>query len=143
MQDNIEGLTLVKTTDEEYNIDYEGRRQGKYIQYTSLSKTKIYSISNFVDDLLDGEFIQYFIEIDSINIKCNYSKGLKEGEFISYYYYGLRKKESEGNYVNGKRDGVWLEYKNEENAIPKITYYEDGKKCDLPPIQVKNARKKV
>ena len=139
--DNKEGLTLVKTTDEEYNVDYEGRRQGKCIKFTESGK--IHEICNYVDDELDGKFICYYYNKNIIHIKCNYSKGLKEGEFISYYYYGLRKKYFEGNYVNNKKEGYWYEYKNEENSVPEIKYYKDGVECDPPSIQVKNARKKV
>ena len=78
--DNKEGLTLVKTTDEEYNVDYEGRRQGKCIKFTESGK--IFIKCNFVDNELDGEYIQYYPDTYNIYVEYNYSKGFLDGEYI-------------------------------------------------------------
>ena len=139
--ENKKGLTLVKTEDKEYSVDSQGRKQGEYKRFTSLGN--IYIKCNYIDNKLDGEYIRYYYDADIILYKCNYSKGLKEGKFICYYYYPSKRIEEEGNYVNGKKEGYWFEYKNEENAIPEIKYYKDAKKCDPPSIEVKNARKKI
>ena len=137
--DNKEDLRLIKTINEEYYVDSEGRRQGKCIEYSSLGN--IWGICNYVDNKKDGEFIRYYYDIDIILFKCNFSKGLFDGEYIQYYE--SKRKSLEGNYVKGKKEGYWLYFEDEENAIHKIIYYKDGKKCDHPSLEVKNARKKI
>ena len=138
--DNKEDLTLVKNEIEEYFIDSEGRKQGEYKQYESVTG-KILEISNYVDNNKDGEHIKYRYNTNNIWFQFNYRKNLLYGQCIWYYFSG--RKELEGNYVDGKEEGYWFEYENEENVIPKIIYYENGIQCDPPSIEVKNARKKI
>ena len=141
MQDNIEGLRLIKNEKEEYYVDSQGRKQGEYKNFASLGK--IFIKCNYVDNKKDGEFIRYYYytNINKILFKCNYSKGLLHGEYIEYY--PSKRKELEGNYVNGEKEGYWYQYEDRENVIPTEKYYEDGVECDPPSIEVKNAYFKV
>ena len=70
--DNKEDLTLVKTADKEYYVDSQGRKQGEYKDFTLLGN--IWVKCNFVDDKLDGEYIQYLHNTDIIWFQCNFSK---------------------------------------------------------------------
>ena len=139
MQNTKEGLTLIKNETEEYYVDSQGRKQGEYFT----SEGYICMKCNYVDDEIDGEYIlyYYYYDTDIISVKSNFSKGLHHGEYISYYE--SRRKRLEGIYVNDKKEGYWLKYKDEENSIPEIIYYEDDQECDPPSVDVKNARKKI
>ena len=135
----MEGLTLVKTEDKEYSVDSQGRKQKEYKDFTS--SEYIYTKCNYVDNELDGEYIQYYSDTNNIWFQCNFSKGLFHKDFMAYY--PSKRIRLEGNYVNGNKEGYWYEYEDEENVIPKIIYFKDGEECDPPSIEVKNARKKV
>ena len=138
MEDN--NLKLVINQRNEYYVDSQGRKQGKYKEFSE--KGNILIISNYVDDLLDGEYIEYHYNMDIIWYKCNYSNGLKEGGCI--YYYESKKILEKGNYVNNNRDGYWKVFKNnEQNELNMYLYFVKGILCEPPPIQVKNAGKKI
>ena len=136
----MEGLTLVESDRVKYYLDSQKRKQGLFIIFSQSSKS-IRKIYNCVDNIFEGEAIQYFQHTNIVKCKGNFSKGLLNGKYIEYYESGNKKEK--GNYINGKKDGEWFEYKNHENSIPQIKYYENGIECDPTSIQVKNARKKV
>jgi antitoxin component YwqK of YwqJK toxin-antitoxin module len=75
------------------------------------------------DKKIDGVYIKYFSDNDKINIKCNYINGDKEGLYIEYYKNGDIKFET--NYVKDKMNGFYREYYN-DNRIKIITFYKDN-----------------
>ena len=140
MQDNKESLTLVKNDSHRYYVDSQGRTQGKSIGFAGTA-FKLFEY-NYVDNLKDGECIIYWYGINIIQFKFNYSKGLLEGETIVYYESGKIK--YKGNYVNNNKEGLWIQYNDDnENTEKEFKYYENGIEYEVPSIQVKNARKKI
>lgn len=85
--------------------------------YRVISKTeKGYLVKDFY---LSGD-PQMIVEASSIN------PIVKNGK--CFYFYKSNKKGSEGNYINGKKSGVWVEYYNNGKDSSVIDYLENEEK---------------
>lgn len=92
---------------------------------------------NIIDGKKEGPYISYN-ENGSKNIKCNYSKGILVGRYISFYNNKIREIR---NYINGEVSGYLISYYNNgyTRSIDKINiqnkschhifYHENGKIC--------------
>ncbi len=104
-----------------------GKKNGKYESFYT-NKTNMNSkhrqIANYVDDLLQGESIYYFVS-GAIATKCNYVDNHIEGENIIYHENGQPKYVC--NNKNGKIDGEYKMYwKN--GQLKEIVNYVNGNK---------------
>jgi len=71
----------------------------------------------------EGKWITYHQDGTSLMITSHYQKGLLEGLKEVYYIDGtLAQKET---YVNGKKDGVSIEYTKESNILRELNYKDD------------------
>lgn len=104
----------------EFYVD--GLRQGESLKYGPKGKEQVMERMNYVDDLLDGECIQYYPYGNKMAV-YHYRKGVLEGAFVSFLDSG--EKEEEGNYKQGKKDGVWTYY-DYEGTFSQIEY-KDGR----------------
>ncbi len=124
-----------------HRLFYENnKKQGtEYIYY----KNKIKSISNYVDNVLNGEYIEYYTDLEyenpdfinychrldddtelfpcnRIKIRANYLDGRLHGWYDEYHDNGNIKKNV--NYIHGKKDGIMMEFYYDGNIKTKIKY---------------------
>lgn len=65
-----------------------GKLQGEYIEYR---RGEVYVKSNYVKDVLEGEYTKYFND-GTIQVKANYVNNKLDGEYFSYATDGSIKK---------------------------------------------------
>lgn len=77
---------------------------------------------SFKDNEEEGAWTYYFIgnEGNGIKTSVTYSKGKKSGQETNFYKDG--KIESQGNYLDGSRNGLWKLYGNKENILAEGSY---------------------
>lgn len=90
--------------------------------YVYLPDGDVSEIRNFVDDVQDGLFIEYFTA-KQMKSKATYSKGQIEGRVAYYYPNGIEV--AAGFYKNGKKHGPWL-YKTQSGKIREKELYKNG-----------------
>lgn len=110
-------------TGERYEV-IEHNSKGEPVESTTYHENgKIQSKTYFLNGKSHGEYIAYFA-YGPISAKGKYVNGNKDG-------YWLEAK-GEGRYVNGKKEGFWKEYsdsrKESETLAVSQGYYKNGKK---------------
>ncbi len=80
------------------------------------------TIANFTSGIPDGEYLSYF-ENGLLKEKGYYKNGLKHGNWSAYNEQGQAT--SSAHFNLGKKDGEWLIWDNEGNLRYKIAY-ENG-----------------
>lgn len=84
-----------------WEIDFEGKKQGEWIE----------------DDMNYGY---------RIRVITNYKNDIKDGKFFSFYYNG--NKCEEGYYKNGKKEGKYIRYNNDTGEVLESGEYLEDKK---------------
>ena len=122
------------------------KKHNVWLYYNSLGKMMIKE--NYFRGVIDGEVIYYY-DNNLISEKYTYINGLKNGEANIFYSSGLlnvtcnylnnklhgqakfyynnqsKKLESEGKYINGLKDSIWIFY-NEIGDVIKMENYYNG-----------------
>lgn len=111
-----------------YNL--MGTPHGKFTFYDYESDKKnakrfYHSVENYFYGTKDGEFIEYFSEIEQIETISHYKNNLLEGEYILYHSNGSFKQK--GFYKNNLKNGAWTTFRD-NNQPSKYEQYQDGKK---------------
>ena len=108
-------------------IDYkQGKYHGKYLLFTPDAKPIIEE--NYIMDKKDGE-LKYYQRNGNLMRTEQWSKGLRDGETITYFHDGVTiiKKES---YKKGQLDGEYKEYyfpkRDEEPILKAEAIYKKG-----------------
>ena len=94
-------------------------KQGKYT--TFYPDGSISSVSNFINDTLDGQKFWYF-ENGQIEIEENFTMGLYNGPFVAYFEDGnlLQK----GTFENDLPTGSWLTYHKNGQLKETVTFVD-------------------
>ena len=88
-----------------WEIDEEERKQGEWI-FDNI-KTGMRTVINYKDGLRNGESFSIYKSGD-ICEKLYYENGKAQGKYVKYdEFYG--EIETQGEYIDGKREGEWLE----------------------------------
>jgi len=93
-------------------INYiQGVVVGKKITYSDKSRTKILSFTEYQNGVPNGKHASYF-EDGNIKEEGNYLNGAKNGYWVEYGPDLVTSEYifSKGNYINGNRDGEWINY---------------------------------
>ncbi len=114
-----DGVTILRTT--EYNI---------YNQCCGVCKTyrkdgTLEIESHYKNDILDGEYTEYYEDGVTPKSRCFYKAGKKDGMYTEYCADGITKT-YECEYRGGKKNGRCNEYYS-SGIISKICYYRDDK----------------
>lgn len=102
-----------KTKKEVYFVDEENKKQDKCIRY-----------------YFNGEICEIYYFVDNI----------MQGDYKRYARTGLL--ESNGGFVDGKKEGKWLKFNN-DGFIREIKFYIFGKDCDEQDYKKIIARKRL
>lgn len=134
-------------------LDASGRKQGPMVTYHP-RKGLVKSITYYVNGVKNGPYIE-MTESGSVKEKSWYVNDQLQGERIvfnrtrvkeeSFYvdnvlhgkrslYYDNGKIQEEGNFVNGKRDGV-VRWYNQEEKVTIQTEYKNGEVVRQIPIE--------
>ncbi|MFH1005633.1 MAG: toxin-antitoxin system YwqK family antitoxin [Bacteroidota bacterium] len=105
--------------------DSKGKKQGKWIKKNSAGKI-IYE-GTFKENIPTGKFI-YYSETGEVNVISIFSDDGKT--VMSNFFFQGNILESEGKYVNQKRDGVWKFYLGKD-ILGSEENYKNGKKDGL------------
>ncbi len=97
-----------------------GKKNGP--SYVYLPDGDVSEIRNFVEDVQDGAFIEYFTA-KQMKSKAIYVKGVIEGRVAYYYPNGVEV--AAGFYKNGKKNGPWI-YKTQSGKISERELYKNG-----------------
>jgi antitoxin component YwqK of YwqJK toxin-antitoxin module len=101
----------------EYNN--KGNTEGEWKRYFENGNTL--SISNFLDGLEEGPFVEYN-DTGAIVAKGEFIEGEETGMWI----YNINGYKIQGNYINGKRDGVWKETYPDGKTRFVGSYFDDN-----------------
>jgi antitoxin component YwqK of YwqJK toxin-antitoxin module len=119
-------LSEVKITDDSgkvlelYSIDLETKmKQGSYT--TFYPSGTISSVSNYVNDTLEGKKVWYF-ENGKTETEENFIRGAYEGAFKAYFEDGS--KLQEGQFKNNMPSGLWLTYYANGNLKEQVSLIE-------------------
>ena len=101
-------------------VEYKNNTlNGKYIEYEN---DTIICSANYVNGKQHGAFIRYWYYDKNIPyIKGNFENGVMSGE---WYFYD-RNGGITGNYIDNKREGIWVKRHSNGNKIVEITYKND------------------
>lgn len=100
---------------------------GEYINYFCNTPGQIYDIGYFLDGKRQGECKRYYDNGQLLEIYyCVNNK--RHGEYLSYYRDGTMLQNI--NYNNGRKDGLVQNY-NTIDDITETWYYENGIQMDL------------
>jgi antitoxin component YwqK of YwqJK toxin-antitoxin module len=107
----------VVTSETEYHDD---KKNGPY--WKKNSKGEWLEKGNNKDNEEDGPWNYYFTGNDGNGVKTSvsFSKGKKTGQETNFYKDG--KIESQGNYVDGSRNGHWKMFGNKDNILAEGNY---------------------
>ena len=86
----------------------KGNYDGEWKWFYDTGKRLV--VENFANGVEDGAFVEYD-DTGIVIMKGNYQEGFETG----FWYYQINNCKQSGNFIEGKRDGVWKEY------------YSDGK----------------
>lgn len=100
------------TKKEVFYVDEKNLKQDKCIRY--YANGEICEVYYFVDNLMNGTYKRYNIN------------GWQE---------------TDGEFVNGKKDGKWMKF-NEDGSIRETKFYLFGKECDEMDYKKYIARKR-
>lgn len=96
---------------------------GIYRQYTETGLlVKTYQLKN---GERDGLFVTYFNPSGREKYKLSYKEGIRNGEEIYYYNNEENSVKTRGNWLNGKKDGVWEKIDMDGKYI-EIESYKKG-----------------
>ncbi len=84
----------------------------------------------------DGENIEWH-ENGQLKERGNYIDGKKDGLWMAYYKNGQLA--AKGNYIDGKENGLWVSYYKNGQLLAKRNYI-DGKKDGLEELYLDNGR---
>lgn len=121
----------------------KGQEDGDFIEYNDSGKvitkgqyddglkegTWVYQLGNFKsigkynDDMQDSTWTEYYIDNGGIRFTGKFSQDRPDGEHIWYYPDG--KKELEGEYNLGLKEGKWKYYGEDGVLFLTITYRDD------------------
>lgn len=134
-------------------IDASGRKQGPMVTYHP-RKGLVKSITYYIDGVKNGPYIE-MTESGSVKEKSWFDNDQLQGERIVFnrtrvkeesffvdnvlhgkrsLYYDNGKIQEEGNFVNGKRDGV-VRWYNQDEEITIQTEYSNGEIVKQIPIE--------
>ncbi|MCB0479572.1 MAG: hypothetical protein KDC84_15500 [Crocinitomicaceae bacterium] len=122
-KDYLDSTSLKKKLEIEYK---KGKYNGKYLMFTPDGKPLIEEI--YVMDVKDGEQ-KYYHENGNLLRTEEWNKGVRDGEFITFYFDGATIIREE-NYSKGALNGTYKEYylpKKDEEPILKVeAIYKNG-----------------
>ncbi len=103
------------------NIDKQGRRQGKWIEYFDNGKVRFEG--QFKDDFPTGEFV-YYDESGAVKVRNNYSSDGSVAESVMYSDSGVVV--AQGNYKNKRKDGLWRFFSEKDGSLILEENYLNG-----------------
>lgn len=119
--ETIELKTIEKTdgeVKEVYQVDEQGRKQGKYLLTDAKTGRKIEEV-NYKNGLVHGVYIEYnYLGRERLIMMCE--NGEAHGRYETYHINGVIC--HEGVYAKGKKQGLWTVRDEEGNAIFKGLY---------------------
>jgi antitoxin component YwqK of YwqJK toxin-antitoxin module len=89
---------------------------------------KLTSSETYKNNQLDGKMVVYYLtgkdeKQPSCSFTCTYKQGVMHGEYLKYFESGALMEK--GNYVGGKKEGVWEHY-YPGGTKESIVRYEKG-----------------
>lgn len=101
--------------------DASGRMHGQWIKYDSLGN-KVYE-GTFREGIPVGEF-RYFYPDGKLRTITKYADSGKRASTVSYFPNGM--KMASGNYLNEKKDSVWLFFDGRDGSLVQEESYKNG-----------------
>lgn len=115
-------LKRIEKTDGEvnevYQVDEQGRKQGKYLLTDAKTGKKIEEV-DYKDGQVHGVYIEYNY-LGGVRLFMGCKNGEAHGLYETYHING--KKCHEGVYAKGKKQGLWTVRDEEGNVIFKGLY---------------------
>jgi len=115
-------LANVSYSQTKNRLDASGRKQG-YWEAVDSRGALVYT-GYFVDDKPVGELKRYF-PMGGVRVIMNYDSTSTKAHARFFWQSGNLA--ARGNYVDTKRDSVWLYYSNQSKALSRSVEYADGK----------------
>lgn len=97
------------------------KKSGAWMNWYSSGEIKI--ASHYLNGHLTGVHTTYF-KNGKIKEKCGYKRESLNGKYVEYD--SLMEVISVGNYVDGKREGLWFETSNPKFSIEASNYSSEG-----------------
>ncbi len=97
----------------------DGEVEGDFYYYFDKKPKKLMIQARFDQDLLDGEYIEYW-DNGAIKAKLQYKNGKLHGEALYYFPTGQLK--TKGKYRNGEKKAKWLFYNKKGEIVGKKRY---------------------
>ena len=101
--------------------DAKSRMVGQWVKYDSAGN-KVYE-GTFREGVPVGEF-RYFYPNGRLKSIAKYSDNGKRAGTVSYFQNGM--KMASGNYLNEKKDSIWLFYSSSDGALIQEEAYKNG-----------------
>jgi antitoxin component YwqK of YwqJK toxin-antitoxin module len=102
-------------------IDALGRKQGFWRKTDSLG-AKVYE-GTFKDDRPQGTFTYYYVD-GKVKTISRFSEDGRKTRSVSYFKNGRMM--ARGNYINMKKDSIWLFYSENDTCLVSREPYSDG-----------------
>lgn len=87
------------------------------MEYTTHSNGKRYQECTLYNGMRHGKFSEYFEDGETIWVTCEYNHGLLHNLYTLFYLNGSI--HIQGNYINGIKDGEWVEHDSDNNIVNK------------------------
>jgi antitoxin component YwqK of YwqJK toxin-antitoxin module len=108
----------------------DGLKEGKWFYKLQDYKEE----GNYKSDLRDGMWESYYTDNNKLQYVGKFVEGLPNGKHIRYYHDG--KKQEEGFYIMGNKDGNW-EYFNPDGTILLVVTFNSNREVKFDGKAVK------